>query len=104
MPVTLACGAINLLWLLPLAALVKLGEFDSLTGVLIGHALVASWGVTVIAGAVIGTLARIDDDAIVNAGAVVDHDAHLGRRGARARRLPAHRPNPCAWPAVGSRA
>ena len=35
-------------------------------------------GVTVMAGAVIGTLARIDDGAIVNAGAVVDHDGHVG--------------------------
>ena len=35
-------------------------------------------GVTVLAGAVIGTLARVDDGAIVNAGAVVDHDGHVG--------------------------
>ena len=35
-------------------------------------------GVTVMAGAVIGTLARIDNGAIVNAGAVVDHDGHVG--------------------------
>ncbi len=38
LPVTLACGAINLLWLLPLAALVALGKLDGLTGVLIGYA------------------------------------------------------------------
>jgi len=37
LPVTLACGAINLLWLLPLAALVALGKLDGLTGVLIGY-------------------------------------------------------------------
>ena len=38
LPVTLACGAINLLWLLPLATLVALGKLDGLTGVLIGYA------------------------------------------------------------------
>ena len=38
LPVTLACGAINLLWLLPLAALVAMGKLDGLLGVLIGYA------------------------------------------------------------------
>ena len=38
MPITLACGAINLLWLLPLAALVAMGKLDGLLGVLIGYA------------------------------------------------------------------
>ena len=38
LPVTLACGAINLLWLLPLAALVAMGKLDGLVGVLIAYA------------------------------------------------------------------
>jgi Fuc2NAc and GlcNAc transferase len=38
LPVTLACGAINLLWLLPLAALVALGKLDGLVGVVISYA------------------------------------------------------------------
>lgn len=35
--------------------------------------------VSVMAGAIIGTEAHIDDGAIVNAGAVVDHHVHVGR-------------------------
>ena len=38
LPVTLACGAINLLWLLPLAALVAMGKLDGVVGVLIAYA------------------------------------------------------------------
>ena len=38
LPVTLACGAINVLWLLPLATLVGLGKLDGLAGVLIAYA------------------------------------------------------------------
>lgn len=38
-------------------------------------------GLSVMAGAVIGTEARIDDGAIVNAGAVVDHHVHIGAFG-----------------------
>jgi Fuc2NAc and GlcNAc transferase len=38
LPVTLACGAINLLWLLPLAAAVALGRLDGVFGVLIAYA------------------------------------------------------------------
>ena len=38
LPVTLACGAINLLWLLPLATLVALGKLDGVVGVLIAYA------------------------------------------------------------------
>lgn len=38
LPVTLACGAINLLWLLPLASLVALGRIDGLVGVVIAYA------------------------------------------------------------------
>ena len=36
-------------------------------------------GVTVMAGAIAGTEARLDDGVIVNAGAVVDHHCHIGR-------------------------
>ena len=36
-------------------------------------------GVTVMAGAIVGTEARLDDGVIVNAGAVVDHHCHVGR-------------------------
>jgi Fuc2NAc and GlcNAc transferase len=38
LPVTLACGAINLLWLLPLAAAVALGRLDGTLGVVIAYA------------------------------------------------------------------
>ena len=38
LPVTLACGAINLLWLLPLAAAVALGRLDGVLGVVIAYA------------------------------------------------------------------
>jgi len=38
LPVMLACGAINALWLLPLAAVVALGKLDGLVGVLIAYA------------------------------------------------------------------
>ena len=38
LPVTLATGAINVLWLLPLAATVALGWMDGLVGVLIAYA------------------------------------------------------------------
>jgi len=38
LPVTLACGAINLLWLLPVASLVALGVLDGALGVLIAYA------------------------------------------------------------------
>jgi Fuc2NAc and GlcNAc transferase len=37
-PVTLACGAINLLWLLPVAAAVALGWVDGLVGVAVAYA------------------------------------------------------------------
>lgn len=38
LPVTLSCGAINMLWLLPLATLVATGRLDGLLGVVIGYA------------------------------------------------------------------
>lgn len=38
LPVTLVCGAINLLWLLPLAGLVALGRLDGVLGVLVAYA------------------------------------------------------------------
>ncbi len=38
LPVTLACGAINLLWLLPLAAAVALGRLDGTFGIVIAYA------------------------------------------------------------------
>ena len=38
LPVTLACGAINLLWLLPIAALVALGRLDGVVGVVVAYA------------------------------------------------------------------
>ena len=38
LPVTLACGAINLLWLLPIAALVALGRLDGVVGVALAYA------------------------------------------------------------------
>ena len=38
LPVTLACGAINLLWLLPIAALVALGRLDGVVGVALTYA------------------------------------------------------------------
>ena len=38
LPVTLACGAINLLWLLPLATAVALGRLDGVLGVVIAYA------------------------------------------------------------------
>jgi len=38
LPVTLACGAINLLWLLPIAALVALGRLDGVVGVVLAYA------------------------------------------------------------------
>ena len=38
LPVTLACGAINLLWLLPLAGLVALGRLDGMVGVVVAYA------------------------------------------------------------------
>ena len=38
LPVTLACAAINVLWLLPLASLVALGWLDGVVGVLIAYA------------------------------------------------------------------
>ncbi len=38
LPVTLACGAINLLWLLPIAALVALGRLDGVVGVGVAYA------------------------------------------------------------------
>ena len=38
LPVTLACGAINVLWLLPLASLVALGRLDGVLGVVIAYA------------------------------------------------------------------
>jgi Fuc2NAc and GlcNAc transferase len=37
-PVTLACGAINLAWLLPIAVLVAVGWLDGLLGVALAHA------------------------------------------------------------------
>ncbi|MBC7732720.1 MAG: glycosyltransferase family 4 protein, partial [Bacteriovorax sp.] len=37
LPVTLACGAINVLWLLPLAAAVALGRLDGVLGVVIAY-------------------------------------------------------------------
>jgi Fuc2NAc and GlcNAc transferase len=37
LPVTLACGAINLLWLLPIAALVALGRLDGVVGVVLAY-------------------------------------------------------------------
>ena len=37
LPVTLACGAINVLWLLPLAAAVALGWLDGVLGVVIAY-------------------------------------------------------------------
>lgn len=38
LPVTLACGAINLLWLLPLALLVAVGRLDGVLGVALAYA------------------------------------------------------------------
>jgi len=38
LPITLACAAINLLWLLPIAIAVALGRLDGLLGVLIAYA------------------------------------------------------------------
>ena len=38
LPVTLACGAINLLWLLPIATLVALGRLDGVVGVVVAYA------------------------------------------------------------------
>ena len=35
-------------------------------------------GLTLMAGAIIGTEAHVDDGAIINAGAVLDHHAHVG--------------------------
>jgi Fuc2NAc and GlcNAc transferase len=37
-PVTLACGAINLLWLLPMASAVALGRLDGVLGVVLAYA------------------------------------------------------------------
>ena len=37
LPVTLACGAINLLWLLPIAAGVALGRLDGVVGVVVAY-------------------------------------------------------------------
>jgi len=44
-PVTLACAAINLFWLLPLALLVAVGRLDGLLGTLVAHAplLLLAW-------------------------------------------------------------
>ena len=41
LPVTLACGAINLLWLLPIATAVALGRLDGVLGVAIAYAPLA---------------------------------------------------------------
>lgn len=38
LPVTLACGAINVLWLLPVASAVALGKLDGALGVLLAYA------------------------------------------------------------------
>jgi Fuc2NAc and GlcNAc transferase len=38
LPVTLACGAINLAWLLPIAALVAVGRLDGVLGVALAYA------------------------------------------------------------------
>jgi Fuc2NAc and GlcNAc transferase len=38
LPVTLACGAINVLWLLPIASLVALGRLDGALGVVVAYA------------------------------------------------------------------
>ena len=38
LPVTLACGAINLVWLLPIASLVALGRLDGVLGVCVAYA------------------------------------------------------------------
>lgn len=49
-PVTLAVGAINLCWLLPIALLVALGSLDGLLGVLIAYAPLAGAAVWLRAG------------------------------------------------------